>query len=511
MRTLRMCILCVVFGFSSLSVGQTESYRQEFIKVIDALNLEDMKVTMKGVGVHGLNPKKYWTDDMDLLYGGQASGAASWELKAAANENYLQLLLDMNAGLVNPEEMGVDVKLEKKPFLTPSQLQVRLLAAGTAAGPLLESFAPQTAPYIALKESLRRIADYCARNQWPDLPSVKKMIKPGTKHPAIPAIKDRLRQLGYVISTSDDNFDPETVNAINDVQWMLRMKPDGMISPNGKTMKYLDVSCESRMRQIRLDMDKMRWFPQQFEDRYIFINLGMAYFSLVDKTGPQLFTMSFRTINGRNQRKSPTMKDKIVYVVINPFWVVPPTIFREDKVEEIRNLKPSEVRNYFDTRYYEVWNQSFTRRIDPTTIDWWNLDSSADANFFIRQKPHYYNALGVLKFMLTNSFAIYLHDTNQRELFQEPDRLLSSGCVRLERPMDLAEYLLKETPWSRDVIERYAAKPGEVLANDTRAYLKKPMPVYMAFLTSQLSSDGVIRFADDVYGQNSRMLQKGGW
>lgn len=505
MKTFRIIVVGVALALASF--GNAQSKQAEYLEVVDALGLDDLRNTMLGVVSHGLNPKSYWSDNMEQLY--QQVGTANPLLKTQANENYLRLLKDISLGVVNPESMGVDVKLKRKVFVTAPQLKVLLLANGTQATPLLESLAPQVAPYIALKESLRKLMDYCS--QWEALPAVKKEIKAGGTNASLPSIKMRMRQLGYNVPSVDEVFDDATVAAVNDIQWMLKIKPDGKISPNGKTWKYLNVSCQERTRQVRLDMEKLRWFPQTFEDRYIFINLAMAYFSLVDKTGGSLYTMSFRTINGRAARKSPTMKDKIVYIVINPFWVVPPTIFREDKVEEIRNLPPSEVANYFQTRNYEVWNHAFTQRIDPTIIDWQNLDPNMDEQIYIRQKPNYMNALGVLKFMMTNSYAIYLHDTNQRELFTEPQRLLSSGCVRMERPLDLAEYLLQGTPWTREMIERYTAKPGEVLETETRVALKQSMPVYMAFLTSQLSSDGVLRFVDDTYNQGKRLLRQGAW
>jgi murein L,D-transpeptidase YcbB/YkuD len=107
--------------------------------------------------------------------------------------------------------------------------------------------------------------------------------------------------------------------------------------------------------------------------------------------------------------------------------------------------------------------------------------------------------------MMTNDFAIYLHDTNQRELFREYERQLSSGCVRVERPYDLAEYLLQGTAWDRYALETKTAQPGEVLNSDTNVTLPKAMPVYMVFQTSQLSSDGILRFAEDSYNQAARM------
>ena len=201
------------------------------------------------------------------------------------------------------------------------------------------------------------------------------------------------------------------------------------------------------------------------------------------------------------------MRDSLVTVILNPFWIVPPTIFVQDKVEEIKQLPQWQVNQYFASHNYEVWNKNFTRRLDPSSIDWWAIDANSDVDIYIRQRPNYLNALGVVKFELTNSFSIYLHDTNQRELFVEPNRLLSSGCIRLEKPLDLAEYLLRGTEWTRPMIEATVAKPGQVMAKDTRIPLKRPIPVYTAYLTSLMSSDGVIRFVDDTYGQNKKIMQ----
>ena len=112
-----------------------------------------------------------------------------------------------------------------------------------------------------------------------------------------------------------------------------------------------------------------------------------------------------------------------------------------------------------------------------------------------------------MKFELTNSFSIYLHDTGQRELFYEPQRLISSGCVRLEKPLDLAEYLLRGTEWDRSKIEATVSKPGDVQTRDTKISLRSPTPVYMVYLTSFLGSDGILRFVEDSYGQNADILE----
>lgn len=505
MELIRLMVFWVVLSLSLNANAQTQ---KEYLTVVDRISLMDLREAMIRSGDHGVNAKSYWSDSMEAAY---IQNAANPSLKSQANLNYLRLLRDVSSGVVDPALVGVDVKLTRKTFPTVKELEERLVASSYRPWTVLESMSPQSPQYLALRDSLRKMDRACQAGEWVTLPKVKKTLKLGSKDPVLIPLKTRMAQLGYPMNSLDNAFDDKVMQAVNDIQWNLRFKPDSKISPGGKTWKYLNVSCQDRMRQIRLDMEKLRWFPQHFEDRYIFVNLAMSYFSLVDKTGGSLYTMSFRTINGRPERKSPTMKDKIVYLVINPFWVVPPTIFREDKVEEIKNLWPWEIRQYFESRHYEVWNKSFTQKLDPASIDWYNMDPSQDANIYIRQRPHRMNALGSLKFMMTNSYAIYLHDTNQRELFVEPHRLLSSGCVRVEKPVDLAEYLMRGTAWDRQAIERYMAKPGEVLNNETRVQLKQHMPVYMVFLTSQQSSDGVLRFAEDSYKQGTRLLRLGAW
>lgn len=504
----RFLKLMVFLTVVSLTLNANAQTQKEYLTVVDRISLDDLRSAMTQSGDHGVSPKKYWTDAMEAAF---QSGVVTPELKSKAVVNYLKLLSDVSLGVVDPALVGVDIKLTRRNFPTVQELDAKLTAAGNQPIALLESMSPQGPQYLALRDSLRKMNQMCDAAQWPVLPKVKKVLKLGSKDPVLIPLKTRMSQLGYVMNSLDGTFDDKVLAAVNDIQWNLRFQPDGKISPGGKTWKYLNVGCQERMKQIRADMEKLRWFPQTFEDRYIFVNLGLSYFSLVDKSGGDVQTMSFRTINGRPERKTPTMKDRIVYIVVNPFWVVPPTIFREDKLEEIKNLWPWEVRAYFDARHYQLWNKSFTQQLDPASVDWYNMDPNQDANMYIRQRPHRMNALGSLKFMMTNSYAIYLHDTNERGLFAEPQRLRSSGCVRVEKPVELAEYLLKGTDWDRAVLERYMAKPGEVLDSDTKVQLKRPIPVYMAFLTSQRSSDGVLRFAEDSYRQNSRLQRMGVW
>ncbi|MBO9666099.1 MAG: L,D-transpeptidase family protein [Bdellovibrio sp.] len=490
-----------MIGFKPASA---QDFAPDYMTAVDQLKIEDLRATMLQSWTHGLNPKLYWRDDMEWAY---QKDSTSRDLKNRANKAFLNLLTDVSLGSVDPGVFGPEVKFTRKKFMSSKFLQAVVNSSGNRADLVFDVIAPQNPPYESLRAGIEKVYTACANGSWIPLTPVKTPLRLNTRNKVVVDLKKRLSLLGYKVTNPDDLYDSDVMTAVNDIQWNLRWKPDGVISPGGRTWKFLAVSCKDRVRQMQADMEKMRWFPQQFEQRYIFINLAMTYFGLIDKTGEQPSAMSFRTINGREKRKSPTMQDRLVTVILNPYWIVPPTIFLEDKVEEIKKLPVWEINGYFESHNYEVWNKAFTKRLDPASIDWWSITEAADADIYIRQRPNYLNALGVIKFELTNSFSIYLHDTNQRELFVEPNRLLSSGCVRLERPLDLAEYLLKGTEWTRQVIENSVAKPGQVMKTDTRIRLTKPVAVYMAYLTSLMSSDGVIRFVDDTYGQNQKILK----
>jgi murein L,D-transpeptidase YcbB/YkuD len=473
----------------------------DYNTVITDISIADMRSAMKQSWRHGLNPKLYWTDSLESNY------SRGVNVRSAANQSFLRMLQHLYGGSVNPQFVGYDIKFVKKDFLTPKQLRAVVVATGNDAKSLVDEVAPQNAPYQSVREGFVKIYPSCTDGTWKEIIPVNKPLRLYSKDPVISLIKARLAILGYKMSNIDDNFDGDLLNAITDIQWNLRIKPDGEISPKGKVWQFLSVPCQERVRQLQVDMEKMRWFPQYFEDRYIFVNLAMSYFILMDTSNPDYHrVMSFRTVNGRPSRKSPTMRDMIVKVILNPFWTVPPTIFSEDKVNDLKVLSKTQIREYFDSHHYEVWTSDFRRRIDPTTIDWMALsEGRANYDISIRQLPHLGNALGVIKFDLTNSFLIYLHDTNQRELFDVPMRQLSSGCMRLEKPFDLAEYLLEDTAWDRKTIESMVARPGEVLSKSTEIPVpkSKQTPVYTAYLTSMMSSDGVVRFVDDIYGQNT--------
>lgn len=488
------------FASAQLSGGS----RAEFLSLMEEFSLQEIRRTVGQISLHGLSPVVYWTPDMEQSYLKDPGNGNLW-LRGKANENFLRLLQDVSIGGVDPQSLGTDIKVPRKDFMSLKELGMLIVTSSAQGDLIVNALTPKNIWYDSLKQSLAYLMPLCQTGQWRPLPQLRRELKLGLKAKEVPELKLRMRQYGYQITNMDDITDRDMINAAVDIQSNLRMKPDGKISPGGKTWRYLNTTCAQRVSQLQADMEKIRWLPPTFEDRYIFVNLAFSQFLLRDVRNGQPMLMNFKTINGRVERKTPMMKDRMDYIVFNPFWVVPPTIFLEDKLTEIRQLNYWQINRYFDSHQYEVWNRAFTQRYLPSSIDWWSIDEYTPLDIYIRQRPHLGNALGVVKFMLTNSFSIYLHDTNQRELFAEPNRLLSSGCIRLEKPVDLAEYLLQGTAWDRRTIEALLAKPGQVLTKDTKVPLTDRLPVYLINMTSQLNSDRVLRFTDDAYGQNNRI------
>lgn len=497
--------LCVFSSSQVQAVRFDVQGRLEYITAVDVISIENIRSTTLNSWHHGLNPKSYWTESMEILY---KSHPQSKELKFEANKYFVQLLSDISIGSIDPETLSSDIKIASKAFISPKQLMALIAANGQQADLVLESLAPQNPLYLALRVAMIRLYPACKDNTWVSLSRFKNVLRIGVRDPAVLDIKRRFSFLGYRMASTDDLVDEAFVTAVNDIEWNLRITPDATMHPQGAVWDFLNVSCLRRVHQLQADMEKVRWFPQNFSDRFIIVNTAFSYFIMVDRSEGQNVVIATRAINGRFERKTPTMKDEIVRIIFNPFWVVPPTIFIEDKLQEIRALPRYQLRHYFEQRNYEIWNSNFTRRLDPESIDWSYIDAETDHKIYIRQKPNYWNALGVVKFDLTNPYSIYLHDTNQRNLFSQPMRLLSSGCIRLENPLAIAEHLLRSTKWSRSLIDETVAKPGQIMSKDTEVALARPMPVFVISLTSQLTSDNVLRFTSDIYGQNEEILAK---
>ena len=257
---------------------------------------------------------------------------------------------------------------------------------------------------------------------------------------------------------------------------------DGVIGP--KTLETLNVSVEERIRQIELNLERWRWMPKSFGERHIRVNV--ADFSLeVIEDGETVMQMP--VIVGTQYRKTPVFSARMTYLEFAPYWTVPPTILREDKLPEIKRHP-----DYLEEKHFRILSrEGGGETIDPLEINWVTVEAS---NFpgLLRMDPGPWNPLGRVKFMFPNRFNVYLHDTNQGYLFDNNTRSFSSGCIRVKNPQLLASYLLDQNLGPERLQELFEATAPEQISIE-------PLTIHIQYWTAWVDRDGLVHFRPDVY------------
>lgn len=268
---------------------------------------------------------------------------------------------------------------------------------------------------------------------------------------------------------------------------------DGVVG--AKTLAAMNVPLEMRVQQLEANLERWRWLPRELGERHVRVNIPGFQLEVRD-AGRVVLDM--KVVVGRRVRSTPVMSDTIRYLVLNPTWDVPPNLAVQDKLPEIRKNP-----GYFTEQGIQVlhgWG-SDERAIDPTTVDWQAVTPKGFP-YHLRQTPGSKNALGRVKFMFPNRWNIYIHDTPSRELFANPERAASSGCIRAERPVDLAAVLLEGAPdWTREALE------AAIATGRTRTVtLPTPVPVHVEYWTGWVDDEGHVQWRTDIYDRDKALI-----
>jgi L,D-transpeptidase YcbB len=413
-----------------------------------------------------------------LLETGTPSAELLGDVDVVLTATYVTLGQDLLTGQVDPSTVSQDWHIEPTPAQVDSALG-RFLR-DTHFDVSVTAMRPQYEEYKELQKQLSRYRDIIARGAWEPVPE-GKAIKPGQTADAerLAALRARLQVEGYAggpaaASTPPSGtatYDRELAGAV-----ALFQREHGIVvdSALGKeTVNALNVPASYRLGQIAANMERYRWMPRALGDKYVFVNVPAFRLEAYDDAKK---VMEMKVIVGAEfeDRNTPVFSDSMQYVVFRPYWNATDDIMDKELWPKVQS-DPT----YLERNNYEVVTEGGKQRI--------------------RQKPGDKNALGLVKFMFPNTFSIYMHDTPEDLLFQKDVRAFSHGCIRLEKPEEMAKWVLG---WSDEQV-RDAMERGR---DDRHVNLKAKVPVYIVYFTTFMR-DGRLHFGNDLYGRDRALVE----
>ena len=463
----------------------------------------------------GLDPKDYNIKDFKELLAALEKArpdsvrrnALERQIDVALTGTYLKWASDYYRGVANPRDSKSTTWQVKPNKIKLNKALLTFLGERKSRYNYYE-FAPLHPEYDQLKKAL---ATYRAQERaggWPTLPA-GLILKPGQASPAVAALRRRLLDSagGAAASTLPSvpaqpgaapvatTYDPELVSAVKLFQQDAGLKPDGIVQ--GATLREFNVPISARIDQLILNMERWRWLPKRFEPNYLLVNIP-EYTLHVVEDNKEAFTM--RVIVGKVLHETPIFSDKMEYVVLAPYWNVPFSIIENELRDKL--VADPHYLDRLDMEVVKGWGRK-AEVINPATVDWATV-TRATFKYTLRRRPGPKNDLGDVKFIFPNSNDIYLHDTPHDALFSQSARSFSHGCVRVEEPIKLATYLLRNKPeWDQQTIVDSIATHREKYIT-----LKEKLPVYLVYFTAWADAAGHPHFRDDIYGLDKTLARE---
>jgi murein L,D-transpeptidase YcbB/YkuD len=448
--------------------------------------------TLRQASTVGLDPAAYAMPEIEHRFATTNPGDLG-ELQQALDAALFEYVMDSVRGRTDPRRSDPGWQI-RAPKPDPFDLMEKASEPGGLRG-FLQGLPPNHPHFIRLWQALSQYEALADRGGWPNLPRGRALEK-GARGPRVAILRRRLAESGDLVNGKADRetFDDAVENAVKGFQARHGLEQDGVVGP--KTRSVLNVPVEVRIRQILLNLERLRWMPRELGDRHVLVNV--AGFDLhAFEQGRR--TLEMRVIAGRRHRRTPSFSQNVSHVVLNPYWNVPHRIASCDIFPKVL-----EDPNYLTERGIRVYHRGLqdTSELEPAGIEWELVDKRRFP-FRLRQDPGPQNALGRVKFFLPNRFDIYLHDTPDRDLFAKRVRAFSSGCIRLEEPHKLAAFLLGGDPGWPPARILAALEEGET----ERIPLREPTPVYVVYLTAWMDPDGTVQFREDLYRRDTRLDQ----
>ncbi|HTV59467.1 MAG TPA: L,D-transpeptidase family protein [Verrucomicrobiae bacterium] len=452
----------------------------------------------------GLNSQDYdgprWPGRLTLLAPAVHSPLESDEIHfdVAVTINVMRYISDLHIGRVNPQHLDFNLDSDAKKLNLPEFLQLDLVNAKDVNDVLFHV----EPPYPGYWRTIQALETYrqLAKNQPPPLPNVTSTVKPGQTYSALPALSSFLKMVGDLradAAVPDDStlYQGPVVSAVKRFQERHGLTPDGQLT--SATIVEMNTPFSNRVTQIGLTLERWRWLPASLGGAPIVVNIPEFRLRAYDDNLKLSLTMNV-VVGKAYQHLTPVFTGKIRYVIFRPYWNVPYSIVKAEILPAL-----SKNPNYLQKENFEVVDaRQNPVNSDPLTPD--VLQGIRSGKLMVRQKPGPKNSLGLVKFMFPNDFDVYMHDTPATSLFSRSRRDFSHGCIRLERPADLAVWVLRNNPgW--DAARVRAAMNGDT--GNVRVDLANPIPVFIIYGTVYVAEDGTVHFWKDIYGHDAALEQ----
>ncbi len=460
----------------------------------------------------GLSPDNYELKEIDYTLSRIKASSGTGKLPAPELLAELDILLsnsfikyasDLLYGQINPEQIDLELVFREKPV----DLNGLLVAAANhnKIDQTLQSLLPDYPAYGKLKTALAEYRKYEAEGGWKPIPAGQKLRK-GASGVRVAALKERLAVTGELDGSAlgGDVFDETLEQAVRKYQETNGLYLDGVAGDS--TIESLNVPAAERVNQIELTLERWRILPRSLGTKFVLVNIANYHLYAVEDNKDVL---NMRIVVGKPKWNTPVFSEQMTHIVFNPYWNIPPSIFKDDIAPMIKSDPDYMANRNIEAVGLQMEETENTDQTEIASAKEEYLSKVLSGNYRLRQNPGPSNPLGRVKFLFPNKHSVYLHDTPNRGYFQRSQRNFSHGCIRVEKPVELAEFVLAAEPeWTDERIES-AIKRGRTQTVD----LPLPVTVYILYFTAWANDDGAVSFHKDIYGldqvlQNA-LLQSG--
>lgn len=421
------------------------------------------------------------------------------DLDVELTYTFLTLASHVASGRLQPDTLRIDWYTKPRDVDLSARLEEALGKQGEGEiEKALQSLAPPSEHYARLREALAQYRAQAAQGGWPQVPAGPD-LKKGDQGVRVQALAARLAAGGDLqtqgAAAAPAVFDDALAAAVSRFQARHGIEPTGTVDAG--TLEALNVPLGTRIAQMVANLERWRWMPNDLGERYILVNLPEYRMELVENGKPAL---AMRVVIGKTQSRTPVFSDQMTYLELNPMWNLPSTIAGDEVVPKLASDPSYLARNNMEV--VKGWADD-AEPVDLGSLPDLAVLADSGSGYRLRQRPGAANPLGKVKFMFPNEWDIYLHDTPADHLFSQQERDFSHGCIRLEKPIALAEYLLKDNPdWSPRAIQAALAS-GE----QKSVKLSKPLAVHLVYWTAWAEPDGTVQFRKDVYGHDTTLVE----